>query len=123
MATAIPIAQSEYDLERMSLPLLKSTLQTCDVVFAVVALVLLIPGLVVVLYRGWNYFVGSEESEGGSYGECRVVGEDGGEGVGLLGGFAKGGDVVKQMGDGSGNGNDRRMVGDSKMVFKEQEEV
>ena len=49
MATAVPIAQSEYDLERMSLPLLKSTLQTCDVVFAVVALVLLIPGLVVVL--------------------------------------------------------------------------
>ncbi|PLN82556.1 hypothetical protein BDW42DRAFT_192961 [Aspergillus taichungensis] len=120
MATAIPIPieqkheQSEYDLERMSLPLLKSTLQTCDVVFAVVALVLLVPGLVVVLFRGWNYLKGS--SEGDSYE---------GEGEGLLGGYGKGGNgsVMNQIENGDGNGivrNEGRTGDGKKMVGFEE---
>ncbi|PKY07863.1 hypothetical protein P168DRAFT_314003 [Aspergillus campestris IBT 28561] len=115
-AIPIPIKQSQYDLERMSLPILKSTLQTCDVVFAVVALVLLVPGLVVVLVRGWNYLRNPEErdveGEGKYYEEEALLGK----------GSGKGGSVMNQM----ENGNGREIVrndgrgGDRKVMVEEE---
>ncbi|PLB34837.1 uncharacterized protein BDW47DRAFT_128645 [Aspergillus candidus] len=110
----IPIDHPEYDLDRMSLPILKSTLQTCDVVFAVVALVLLVPGLVVVLVRGWNYLRSSPEGDV--------------EGEALLGGGGvkgKGGSVMNQMENGEAQGGVKNgRIGDRKvMVEEEGEEV